>query len=71
MSVDKELLQINDRIQDIDTEINRLSALKRKLIAAKEKLQDKKYLEKRNELSQNEWDQGKSVATMKLCCFNQ
>lgn len=60
MSVDKELMQINDRLQDIETEINRLSALKRKLIATKEKLQDKKYLEKRNELANNEWDQGKS-----------
>lgn len=64
MSVDKELMQINDRLQDVEAEINRLLALKRKLIAAKEKLQDKKYLEKRNDLAKNEWDKGKIC-----CCF--
>jgi len=37
-----------------------LTSLKRKLVAAKEKLQDQKYLERSSAaLSKNEWSHGK------------
>lgn len=61
MNDDEKLKQINDRLDEIDSEISRLSALKRKLKDAKEKLHDKKYLEERNSLAQNDWVAGKQT----------
>lgn len=58
MSVDEKLSQIDVRLKEVESEISRLSAVKRKLIAAKEKLHEEKYLEKRNELANNNWNQG-------------
>lgn len=58
MSEDDKLSQIDERLREIDSEIGRLTTLRRKLNAAKEKLQDKKYLDKRNELSKNDWSHG-------------
>ena len=59
MSLDDQLTKLDGRIHEVEVEINRLTALKRKLISAREKLQDKKYLEKTTELANNDWNHGK------------
>lgn len=59
MSLDEKLVQVDDRLREVESEINRLSTLKRKLTAAKEQLQDKKYLDQYNQLAKNDWSQGK------------
>lgn len=58
MKFDEKITQINDRLRDVNAEIDRLTTLKVKLVAAKEKLQDEKHLAKRNELAKNDWNEG-------------
>lgn len=68
MSLDEKLKQVDERLREVDDEICRLTAIKRKLVATKEKLQDKKYLEKRNELSKNDWNQGELIQFLRVAC---
>lgn len=58
MDHDDKLVLINDRLREVNAEIDRLTTLKRKLKDAKEKLQDEKHLEKRNELAKSNWSEG-------------
>lgn len=58
MDVEQRISQIDDRLEEIDVEIHRLSSLKQKLKKERENLIDKKNFEKSTELSENDWSHG-------------
>ena len=66
MNDDERIKEINGRLKDIDEQLDRLRNLKQKLVAEKEKLQDKKNFEKSEKLSKTEWQNGKYIILMTL-----
>lgn len=58
MDVEQRITQIDDRLEEIDVEIHRLSSLKQKLKKERESLIDKKNFEKSTELSESDWSNG-------------
>lgn len=58
MDLEQRLTQIDDRLEEIDEEIHRLSSLKQKLKKERESLIDKKNFETSTELSENDWSNG-------------
>ncbi|XP_070494193.1 ATP-dependent DNA helicase Q1-like [Chironomus tepperi] len=55
MNDDDRIKEINERLKEIDGQLDRLRNLKLKLLAEKEKLTDKKHFEKSEKLSKTEW----------------
>ncbi len=58
MDVEQRITQIDEKLEEIDIEIHRLSSLKQKLKKEREKLIDSKNFEKSTELSENDWING-------------
>lgn len=58
MDHDRELKRIEDKLEEINEEFRRLTELKRKLIAAREQIKDRKYLAERSQLQNNDWTEG-------------
>lgn len=58
MDTEQRISQIDDRLEEIDTEIHRLSSLKQKLKKERDNLIDRKNFEKSTELSGNDWSNG-------------
>jgi ATP-dependent DNA helicase Q1 len=54
-SIDQELSKYDEKIHEIEFEISKLVALKKKLIKEREQLKDKKFLSKQKELQDNDW----------------
>lgn len=66
MDVEQRISQIDDRLEEIDVEIHRLSSLKQKLKKERDSLIDKKNYEKSTELSVgNDWSHGKIMIKLK------
>jgi hypothetical protein len=66
MDVEQRISQIDDRLEEIDVEIHRLSSLKQKLKKERDNLIDKKNFEKSTELSENDWSNGEFYLTFIL-----
>lgn len=59
MEVEQRLVKLDDRLEEIDSEIHRLSSLKQKLKREREKLIDSKNLQDSTELSEKDWSNGR------------
>lgn len=59
MEVEQRLVKLDDRLEEIDSEIHRLSSLKQKLKREREKLIDSKNFQDSTELSEQDWSNGR------------
>lgn len=59
MEVEQRLVKLDDRLEEIDSEIHRLSSLKQKLKREREKLIDSKNFQDSTELSEKDWSNGR------------
>lgn len=59
MELEQRLAKIDDRLEEIDSEIHRLSSLKQKLKREREKLIDTKNFSDSTDLSAQDWSNGK------------
>lgn len=65
MTEDDRLKVIDTRLCEIDEQLDRLKGLKRKLLAEREKLTDKRNLKRSEELSTEKWHEGNYLVLLR------